>query len=368
MKKITDFLRDDIDTLNEYSVLDSKGFVKLDAMENPYEREISIKANIPLSIDSQTLEYEDFFEANVNINRYPDANCEDLRKALTKKYGLKKKYDSIIGNGSDELIQLICMAFLRSDNTILCPQPSFSMYKKNAQVVGLRFEEILLKDNFALDINLMLKKIEELNPALIFLAYPNNPTGNLWNKEDIKKILLKANGLVIIDEAYEAFSGKSFIDQLKDFDNLLIMRTLSKIGFAGIRLGYLFGQKYIIRELNKLRLPFNINSVSQQMSHIYFKNNSFFSVQAEEIIKNRDYLQDEMTKIEHIKVYKSKTNFILFKVLKKSADQIFNDILSDKILIKNMTETPGLENCLRVTVGTREECDLFIQSLKNSLL
>ena len=119
MKKITDFLRDDIDTLNEYSVLDSKGFVKLDAMENPYEREISIKANIPLSIDSQTLEYEDFFEANVNINRYPDANCEDLRKSLTKKYGLKKKYDSIIGNGSDELIQLICMAFLRSDN---CPR------------------------------------------------------------------------------------------------------------------------------------------------------------------------------------------------------------------------------------------------------
>lgn len=356
-KKIINFFREDINSLSEYEVLDSKNMIKLDAMENPYDIEVKLEMDINQN-----------WQENINLNRYPDADCQNLKKNLLKNYSLNKDYDFIVGNGSDELIQIIFHAFLKPENIVLLPKPSFSMYKKIAQVVGLRFEEVLLKDNFALDINLMLKKIEELNPALIFLAYPNNPTGNLWDKEDIKKILLKANGLVIIDEAYEAFSGKSFIGQLKDFDNLLIMRTLSKIGFAGIRLGYLFGQKYIIRELNKLRLPFNINSVSQQMSHIYFKNNSFFSVQAEEIIKNRDYLQDEMTKIEHIKVYKSKTNFILFKVLKKSADQIFNDILSDKILIKNMTETPGLENCLRVTVGTREECDLFIQSLKNSLL
>jgi len=356
-KKIINFFREDINSLSEYEVLDSKNMIKLDAMENPYDIEVKLEMDINQN-----------WQENVNLNRYPDADCQNLKKNLLKNYSLNEDYDFIVGNGSDELIQIIFHAFLKPENIVLLPKPSFSMYKKIAQVVGLRFEEVLLKDNFALDINLMLKKIEELNPALIFLAYPNNPTGNLWDKEDIKKILLKANGLVIIDEAYEAFSGKSFIGQLKDFDNLLIMRTLSKIGFAGIRLGYLFGQKYIIRELNKLRLPFNINSVSQKMSHIYFKNNSFFSAQAEEIIKNREYLQDEMTKIEHIKVYKSKTNFILFKVLKNSADQIFNDVLSDKILIKNMTETPGLENCLRVTVGTREECDLFIQSLKNSLI
>jgi histidinol-phosphate aminotransferase len=356
-KKIINFFREDLNSLSEYEVLDSKNMIKLDAMENPYDIEVKLEMDI-----SQN------WQENVNLNRYPDADCQNLKKNLLKNYSLNEDYDFIVGNGSDELIQIIFHAFLKPENIVLLPKPSFSMYKKIAQVVGFRFEEVLLKDNFALDINLMLKKIEELNPALIFLAYPNNPTGNLWDKEDIKKILLKANGLVIIDEAYEAFSGKSFIGQLKDFDNLLIMRTLSKIGFAGIRLGYLFGQKYIIRELNKLRLPFNINSVSQKISHIYFKNNSFFSAQAEEIIKNREYLQDEMTKIEHIKVYKSKTNFILFKVLKNSADQIFNDVLGDKILIKNMTETPGLENCLRVTVGTREECDLFIQSLKNSLI
>lgn len=356
-KKIINFFREDINSLSEYEVLDSKNMIKLDAMENPYDIEVKLEMDINQN-----------WQENVNLNRYPDADCQNLKKNLLKNYSLNEDYDFIVGNGSDELIQIIFHAFLKPENIVLLPKPSFSMYKKIAQVVGLRFEEVLLKDNFALDINLMLKKIEKLNPALIFLAYPNNPTGNLWDKEDIKKILLKANGLVIIDEAYEAFSGKSFIGQLKDFDNLLIMRTLSKIGFAGIRLGYLFGQKYIIRELNKLRLPFNINSVSQKMSQIYFKNNSFFSAQAEEIIKNREYLQDEMTKIEHIKVYKSKTNFILFKVLKNSADQIFNDVLSDKILIKNMTEIPGLENCLRVTVGTREECDLFIQSLKNSLI
>ena len=368
MKKITDFLRDDIDTLNEYSVLDSKGFVKLDAMENPYEREISIKANIPLSIDSQTLEYEDIFEANVNINRYPDANCEDLRKSLTKKYGLKKKYDSIIGNGSDELIQLICMAFLRSDNTILCPQPSFSMYKKIAQVLKFRFEEVPLKENFSLDINKMLEKIREIDPAIIFLAYPNNPTGNLWLKNDINLIIKETNGIVVIDEAYGAFSGESFLGEINNYNNLLVMKTVSKVGLAGLRLGYLFGENSIIKQINKLRLPFNINSISQKISKLYTEDCKFINIQIKEIIKNRELLIDMLKDIKNIQAYDSKTNFILFKILQGSADEVFSKLLADNILVKNMSKTPGLNGCLRVTVGTKKENDIFIQSLKKSII
>jgi len=367
-KKITDFFRDDIELLNEYEVPDSKGMVKLDAMENPYDHEVSLETNVTPSIDYQTTAFEDFFGAYVNINRYPDANCENLRKALLKKYGLGKKYDSIIGNGSDELIQLICLAFLKPDNIILCPQPSFSMYKKISQVLGLKYEEVPLLEDFSLDINQMIKKIKKLNPALIFLAYPNNPTGNLWSKDDISLILKETNGVVVIDEAYGAFSGDSFVKQMDNFDNLLVMKTISKAGLAGLRLGYLFGEKSIIKQINKLRLPFNINSISQEMSKLYTENEEFIDSQTKEIIKNRDYLSGMMKDIENIKVYDSKTNFILFRFLKGSADEVFSNLLADKILIKNMSKTTGLENCLRVTIGTKEENNLFIQSLKNSII
>ena len=366
-QKIAKFLRDDIEVLNEYEVLSSEGLIKLDAMENPYEHEIQLETNITPSVDYQTTAFEHYYGTYVNINRYPDANCESLRNELRKKYSLGKKYDSIIGNGSDELIQLICLAFLKPDNKILCPHPSFSMYKKIAQVLKFNFEEVPLLEDFSLDINLMIKKIREIDPALIFLAYPNNPTGNLWSREDIFSIIKESNGVVVIDEAYGAFSGESFIGEISNFDNLLIMKTVSKVGLAGLRLGYLIGESSIVKQINKLRLPFNINSFSQKISELYTKDNDFIDIQTKEIIKNREYMLDVMEDIKNIEVYSSKTNFILFRVLKGTSDEVFSKLLADKILVKNMTSTPSLKNCLRITIGTREENDIFIQSLKNSI-
>ena len=174
-KKIENFFREDINFLNEYKILDSKGMIKLDAMENPFD----LGANFKISNLSSGL---------VNLNRYPDADSKNLRNQLQKKYNLNSQKDVIIGNGSDELIQLICLAFLKIENTVLCPSPSFSMYKSISKVIGLNFEEVPLKEDFSLDINLMLNKIDEFDPAIIFLAYPNNPTGNLWSKEDIISI------------------------------------------------------------------------------------------------------------------------------------------------------------------------------------
>ena len=363
--KINNFFRDDIDELKEYEVLESNGLVKLDAMENPYELEITIETNVTPSIEYQTTEFENYYGECININRYPDANCTSLRNELLKKYNLEKKYDSLIGNGSDELIQLICLAFLKPENTILCPQPSFSMYKKIAQVLKFKFEEVPLKDDFSLDINKMIKKIKEINPAIIFLAYPNNPTGNLWSKDHIFQIIKEANGVVVIDEAYSAFSGESLLGEMTKFENLLIMKTVSKVGLAGIRLGYLFGESSIIKQINKLRLPFNINSISQKISELYTSDKGLIDIQAKEIMKNREYMFEKLKEIKNIKVYPSKTNFILFKILEGSSDEIFNKLLDDKILIKNMGSTPSLKNCLRVTIGTFEENEIFIQSLKN---
>ena len=353
--KINNFFRDDINLLKEYEIFDSTNMIKLDAMENPFDLNINFEiTGLPSGATS--------------LNRYPDADCQSIRNKLLKKYRLDdKKYDAIIGNGSDELIQLICLAFLKAENIVLCPAPSFSMYKKISQVIGLRYEEVPLRNNFSLDIKLMLEKIKDLNPAIIFLAYPNNPTGNLWSKEDIEAIIKQSNGVVVVDEAYGAFSRESFISKIDEFENLIIMKTFSKVGLAGIRLGYLFSNKYIIKQINKLRLPFNINSISQKISEISI-DSSYLEDQIEEIILLRSSLILELRDIKKIEVYDSKTNFILFKILEGSANEVFESLLSDNILIKNMSKMPGLKNFLRVTIGSKKENNLFIQSLKNAII
>ena len=353
--KINNFFRDDIDLLKEYEIFDSTNMIKLDAMENPFDLNINFEiTGLPSGATS--------------LNRYPDADCRSIRNKLLTKYQLDdKKYDAIIGNGSDELIQLICLTFLRAENIVLCPAPSFSMYKKISQVIGLRYEEVPLRNNFSLDIKLMLEKIKDLNPAIIFLAYPNNPTGNLWSKEDIEAIIKQSNGVVVVDEAYGSFSRESFISKIDEFENLIIMKTFSKVGLAGIRLGYLFSNKYIIKQINKLRLPFNINSISQKISEISI-DSSYLEDQIEEIILLRSSLILELRDIKKIEVYDSKTNFILFKILEGSANEVFESLLSDNILIKNMSKMPGLKNFLRVTVGSKKENNLFIQSLKNAII
>jgi len=353
--KINNFFRDDINLLKEYEIFDSTNMIKLDAMENPFDLNINFEiTGLPSGATS--------------LNRYPDADCQSIRNKLLTKYQLDdKKYDAIIGNGSDELIQLICLTFLRAENIVLCPAPSFSMYKKISQVVGLRYEEVPLLHNFSLDIKLMLEKIKDLNPAIIFLAYPNNPTGNLWSKEDIEAIIKQSNGVVVVDEAYGAFSQESFISKIDKFENLIIMKTFSKVGLAGIRLGYLFSNKYIIKQINKLRLPFNINSISQKISEISI-DSSYLEDQIKEIILLRSSLILELRNIKKIEVYDSKTNFILFKLLEGSANEVFESLLSDNILIKNMSKMPGLKNFLRVTVGSKKENNLFIQSLKNAII
>ena len=353
--KINNFFRDDINLLKEYEIFDSTNMIKLDAMENPFDLNINFEiTGLPSGATS--------------LNRYPDADCRSIRNKLLTKYQLDdKKYDAIIGNGSDELIQLICLTFLRAENIVLCPAPSFSMYKKISQVIGLRYEEVPLRNNFSLDIKLMLEKIKDLNPAIIFLAYPNNPTGNLWSKEDIEAIIKQSNGVVVVDEAYGAFSRESFISKIDEFENLIIMKTFSKVGLAGIRLGYLFSNKYIIKQINKLRLPFNINSISQKISEISI-DSRYLEDQIKEIVLLRSSLVLELRGIKKIDVYDSKTNFILFKILEGSANEVFESLLSDNILIKNMSKMPGLKNFLRVTIGSKKENNLFIQSLKNAII
>ena len=352
--KLKDFLREDISDIKEYEILDAEGMIKLDAMENPFDIDLKF-------------EIESISKNKVNINRYPDGACKNLTKKLRQDHNLKDNFNILVGNGSDELIQILCMAFSKKGNTVLCPQPTFSMYKSISNLVGLKFKTVPLENDFSLNINEMLNNIKQTNPALIFLAYPNNPTANLWNRNNIKKIIENTNGLVVIDEAYSAFSGDSFLNDIDKYENLAIMKTFSKVGLAGLRLGYLIAENSLIKEFNKIRLPFNVNTISQKIAELALDNKDYLDEQSLEIISFRESLLDQMMRIEEIEVYNSSTNFILFKIKKGSADDIFNKLLKDKILIKNMSNTKSLEDCLRVTVGTEKENNLFIQSLKNAL-
>ncbi|MBL6969574.1 MAG: histidinol-phosphate transaminase, partial [Gammaproteobacteria bacterium] len=273
------------------------------------------------------------------------------------------------GNGSDELIQMLLMAVAESGRTVLAPEPTFVMYKMITSFVGMDFVGIPLDSNFNLDMDALVKAIEQYQPAVVFLAYPNNPTGNLWSADDIRKILHVAPGFVVVDEAYHVFAEESFMGHIPEHENLLVMRTVSKMGLAGLRLGLMAGDPKWIREINKVRLPYNINVLTQHAASFILQHSSVLHSQAEQLRHNRDDLLEKMAVIKYIEqVYPSQANFILFRVAPGCADKLFKEIKDRGVLIKNMSPAGGaLADCLRVTVSTAEENGKFMDALKAGL-
>jgi histidinol-phosphate aminotransferase len=252
---------------------------------------------------------------------------------------------------------------------VLAPEPGFVMYKQIAASLGLQFYGIpLQEEDFALDLPAMLSAIKDLQPAIIFLAYPNNPTGNLFDTAAIKQILTTTSGLVVVDEAYAPFTDRSFIGELSGFPNLLVMRTLSKLGLAGLRLGFLLGQPALLDELNKIRLPYNINSLTQATANFALNNDGFLLEQTRQICIERSLVFNALQATPKIKPYPSAANFILFRTLGIPANGVFNSLTQQGILIKNLSRQGGiLENCLRVTIGAPEENKAFLSGLRNAV-
>ncbi|MEQ1555880.1 MAG: aminotransferase class I/II-fold pyridoxal phosphate-dependent enzyme, partial [Gallionella sp.] len=248
---INQLIRPEILALNAYHVPASAGMVKLDAMENPYLVPAALRAEIAAAV------------SDAAINRYPDPSAQALRQKIRDLLQLNDDMEVLLGNGSDELIQLLAMAVNQPNATLLSVEPSFVMYKMIATFLGMRYVGVPLAPDFSLDMNAMLATIAREQPALIFLAYPNNPTGNMFSSDDIKQILHAAQGLVVVDEAYYAFAEDSFVPQLANYPNLLVMRTFSKLGMAGLRLGFLVGDKRWLEQLDKLRLPYNVGVLPQ---------------------------------------------------------------------------------------------------------
>lgn len=355
-KLSTTVFRQEVLAMSAYKVADAKNLIKLDAMENPF--------NWPEAVKQQWLQTI----KSCPINRYPDPEATQLAETLKKVNGIPEQSAILLGNGSDEIIQILLMALL-PDATILAPEPSFVMYRQIAQSLGLNYCGIALRpEDFALDLPAMLTAIEQHQPTVIFLAYPNNPTGNLFAAEDIEKILQASTGLVVIDEAYAPFTYASFINNLHQYANLLIMRTVSKLGLAGLRLGFLAGSPELVEQLNKIRLPYNINSLTQITADFALNNIGFLEQQTATIRQQRSIVLEQLNQLQNIKTFPSEANFILFKSEHIPADAIFQRLKNQGVLIKNLSAQGGsLSQCLRVTIGTETENQAFINALTIAL-
>ena len=352
MTKKTNLIRPEIQALTAYHVPDSGNAIKLDAMENPYEWDIDMVATW-LTVIATTCP----------LNRYPDPAARELKKQLRAVMQIPETMDIILGNGSDELIQMLALALNVKGRTLLAPEPSFVMYRLIAQVVGMEYKAVpLLEGDFSLDLPAMLAEIKKTQPALIFLAYPNNPTGNAFATKDIEAIIEASQGLVVIDEAYEPFADNTFMSRLGEYPNLLVMRTVSKLGLAGLRLGLLAGPKQWLEQIEKTRLPYNINVLSQVSCKFALEHYEVLEKQTQQIRTDRAFLLDSLRAISGIEAWASEANFILFRIA--NAKTVFQNLKEKGILIKNLAGShPLLENCLRVTVGTPSENEAFLKAL-----
>ena len=353
---ITSVFRKEVLALSAYKVADAEGLIKLDAMENPYSWPEEIKTRW-----LETLK-------DCPLNRYPDPEARALVATIRHQNQIDDQFSILLGNGSDEIIQMLLLA-LPADAHVLAPDPGFVMYKQLSQSLGLNYHGIPLQaDNFELDLPAMLAAIETYQPSVIFLAYPNNPTGNLFNEASIREIITLAKGLVIIDEAYAPFAGASFIDELQHFDNLLVMRTVSKLGLAGLRLGYIAGSPALIEQLNKIRLPYNINILTQISTDFALSNKALFDQQTDRICSDRTHVFEQLNDLPGITAFPSAANFILFRTPAGQANLIFGSLKAQGVLIKNLAPQGGLlADCLRVTIGTEDENSAFLNALSKSL-
>jgi histidinol-phosphate aminotransferase len=353
---ITDIIRPEISSLAAYHVPDAAGLLKLDAMENPYL--------LPAEMQQALAQHL----AQVALNRYPVPSYSSLKQLIADKLGVPADREIVLGNGSDELIAMISVACAKPGAKVLAPVPGFVMYAMSAKFAGLEFIGVPLQADLTLDTAAMLAAIRTHRPAITYLAYPNNPTGTLYDADDIVAIAnaVGDSGVVVVDEAYQPFAPSSFMPRLAEFDNLVVMRTVSKLGLAGIRLGYMAGNNALMHEFEKVRPPYNINVLTQAAAEFVLQRVEVLDAQAAELRAQRSQLAMALSALPGVQVFPSAANFLLIRVA--NAEQVFAKLLDHKILVKNVGKMHSLlENCLRITVSTQEENALFMAAFAASL-
>lgn len=345
-----------VQALKAYQVVPAEGMVKLDAMENPYRWPTELVHDW-----SRLL-------VDVELNRYPDPDPQVLKEALARAAEVPDGMAMLLGNGSDELIQILQTGCIAADRCVLALEPGFVMYELIARSLGMEFVSVALQADFSLSVDDMLKAMQRHLPVLTFIAYPNNPTANLFDSGALEKVIEAAPGLVVIDEAYSPFAGSTMMACLERFPNLLLLRTLSKMGLAGLRLGYLVGAPQWIEQFNKVRLPYNVGALTQATALFVLEHLKVFERQAEEICKNRDLLIADLKNFNCFEVFPSNANFLLFRTRPGEAIGIYQRLKEAGVLIKLITGASSLlSDCLRVTVGSAEENRVFLAALRKAV-
>jgi histidinol-phosphate aminotransferase len=357
-QRINLVIRQDVQSMHGYAVQASTGLVKLDAMENPF--------TLPEALQHALGERL----GRVAINRYPTRCVQQVIEALSAHVGLPSGCAMMLGNGSDELISLLAMACDVPGASILAPVPGFVMYAMSAQSQGLRFIGVQLTPEFELDEAAMLHAIEAERPSIVYIAYPNNPTANLWDERAIERIVeavgRQGRGLVVFDEAYQPFSSRTWMDRVGRHEHVLVMRTLSKFGLAGVRLGYMVGAAALVAEVDKLRPPYNVSVLNAEAALFALEHADEYARQAAVIRAERERLQAALKAMPTVRAYPSEANMILVRV--PDAKRAFEGMKQRGVLVKNISSVhPLLANCLRLTVGTPQENELMLDALKASL-
>jgi len=358
-------IRPDVQAMQAYAIQDAVGMVKLDAMENPHRLPAHLQVELGRRLGALAL------------NRYPDGRVNDLRRALADYAGMPEGFEIMLGNGSDELISLLSLTFNVPGGSVLAPVPGFVMYAASAQLQGLAFVGVPLTADFELDEAAMLAAIAEHKPSIVYLAYPNNPTANLWDDAVIEKIITavgEQGGLVVMDEAYQPFSSKSYLGRISRHGHVLLMRTLSKFGLAGVRLGYMMGPKALIAEIDKVRPPYNISVLNYECALFALEHQEVFAAQAADLVLQRGRLLKALRAMQGLTVWNSDANMILVRINVKQAGEadaaglVFQRLKASGVLVKNISKMhPLLANCLRLTIGTADENTQLLATLQKAL-
>lgn len=323
---------------------------------------------------------------NAAFNRYPDPDSKEvcssylqyiyefyknsiskLEEEELKSKALEldlQKENIIAGNGSDELIQMIVNAFTNEGDRILVPTPNFSMYKIYAKVSGVETLETNLKENFKLDVLETIRIANREHAKIIFLSNPNNPTGAVIPEKDLMDIIENCKSIVVVDEAYGEFYGKTILDKINKYENLIVLRTCSKLGLAAIRLGFLITNGLLMNEIKKVKPPYNVNSITQQIGIFMLNNREVIKSNADKIVSERNYLFNELNNIQGVKAYQSYANFVFVEI--NNAYEISEKLLEQGISVRSYKDGK-FNNFLRVTVGSRPENFCFLSYLKNIL-
>ena len=355
-------IRADVCAMHAYTVQAADGLLKMDAMENPFGLPPALQAALGQRLGALTL------------NRYPGPRTEVLRDALARHAGMPEGCALVLGNGSDELISLVALACARPGAQVLAPLPGFVMYGMSAQLQGLGFTGVALTPDFELDAAAMEASIARHRPAITYIAYPNNPTATLWDDAAVLRTIDAAGAqgsIVVIDEAYQPFASRTWLDRMRAeparHGHVLLMRTLSKFGLAGVRLGYLIGPAALVQEIDKVRPPYNVSVLNAEAALFALEHADVFAAQAAELRAGRDRLVAQLRALPGVlKVWDSEANMVLLRV--PDAARTFEGMKNRKVLVKNVsTMHPLLAGCLRLTVGSAADNAQMLAALQASL-